>query len=232
MRHIGCLSTAVKRNKSSRFRRQILTALFLFLCASIVRADGTNWEGEARLLREQNQMLQQQLQKQGSTLDALAKKVQDLETANAGHENSDSENAPPTKGGLNFGKVNLGAEGGIAFFQTGSDGFAPHGEFRVDEARLFIEAPIWDEVYFYSDLDLATRENTGLSAQLGELYLDAQDISKIWGAENLLNVRAGRMFIPFGEEYLNRYAMENPLISHSLSDFWGIDPGVEIYGSW
>jgi len=25
--------------------------------------------------------------------------------------------------------------------------------------------------------------------------------------------------------------MENPLISHSLSDLWGIDPGVELYGT-
>ncbi len=40
------------------------------------------------------------------------------------------------------------------------------------------------------------------------------------------------MFIPFGEEYMNRYAMENPLISHSLSDFWGIDQGVELYGKF
>ena len=38
------------------------------------------------------------------------------------------------------------------------------------------------------------------------------------------------MQIPFGEEYLNRYAVENPLISHSLADFWGIDPGLELYG--
>jgi hypothetical protein len=25
--------------------------------------------------------------------------------------------------------------------------------------------------------------------------------------------------------------MENPLITHSLTDFWGIDPGVELYGA-
>src|ERR1035441_8203004 len=82
-----------------------------------------------------------------------------------------------------------------------------------------------------SDIDLATRENTGLNTQLGELNLDFEDASQFWGKDRQLNVRAGRMQIPFGEEYMNRYAMENPLISHSLSDFWGVDPGVELYGS-
>jgi hypothetical protein len=38
------------------------------------------------------------------------------------------------------------------------------------------------------------------------------------------------MNIPFGEEYLTRYAINNPLISHSLSDLWGIDSGLEVYG--
>ena len=38
------------------------------------------------------------------------------------------------------------------------------------------------------------------------------------------------MYVPFGEEYLSRYAIDNPLISHSLSDLWGVDEGVELYG--
>jgi hypothetical protein len=47
----------------------------------------------------------------------------------------------------------------------------------------------------------------------------------------MLNVRAGRMDVPFGEEYITRDAIDNPLISHSLVDFWGVDEGVELYGS-
>ncbi len=94
-----------------------------------------------------------------------------------------------------------------------------------------MDAPIWNTVYFYSDLDLATRETTGLSTQLGEMYLDFEDVSQLWGKDGQLNVRAGRLDIPFGEEYLTRYAMENPLISRSLTDLWGYDPGVEFYGT-
>ena len=209
----------------------VLVAVMLFFCALPLRADGTNLDEQVQLLREQNAILQQQLQKQGDALDSLTKKVQDMETARAEKENSGSDNPAPTKGGFNFGKVNLSGEGGVAFFNTGSDGFAPKSEFRVDDARLFVEAPIWNEVYFYGDLDLATRENNNLNLQLGELYLDFQDVSQLWGHDNQFNVRAGRMNVPFGEEYLMRNAIDNPLISHSLSDLWGFDPGAEIYGA-
>jgi hypothetical protein len=193
-----------------------------------------NLAEQVRLLREQNALLRQQLRKQDSALDTLAKKVQNLETAAAAHENEApaTDETSPAKSGFNLGKVNLSGEGGVAFFNTEPSGFAPHSEFRVDEARLFVEAPIWKEVYFHSDVDLATRESMNTQLYLGELFLDFEDASQLWGKDNQLNVRAGRMFIPFGEEYMNRYAMENPLISHSVSDFWGIDPGIEFYGGF
>ena len=46
----------------------------------------------------------------------------------------------------------------------------------------------------------------------------------------MLNVRFGRVDIPFGEEYQHRDPLSNPLIAHSLSDVWGTDEGVELYG--
>ena len=69
------------------------------------------------------------------------------------------------------------------------------------------------------------------AVELGELYVDFEDVSKLWGQERLLNLRAGRLDIPFGEEYLSRDAIDNPLVAHSITDFWGIDEGVELYGS-
>ena len=54
----------------------------------------------------------------------------------------------------------------------------------------------------------------------------------MWGGpDSLLNARVGRMYIPFGEEYLRRYAIDNPFISRSLSDIWGVDAGIELYGT-
>jgi len=205
---------------------------FLVLAASIfpAGAQSASLEEQVRLLQQQNAALQQQLEKQNQSLESLEKKVGDLE-ASRGVAAPGNE-ATPEKGGFNLGKVNLSGEGGIGFFNTGSKGFAPHSEFRVDEARLYLEAPIWKEVYFFGEADLATRENTDLNLHAGEVYLDFEDVSQLWGRDGQLNFRVGRINVPFGEEYLTRYAMSNPLISHSVSDFWAFDTGAEIYGTF
>jgi len=220
------------RQKKFYWREGTFSPLaLLILAASIlpVGAEGTNLEEQIRLLQQQNSVLQEQLEKQNKSIESLEKKVEDLQAAK--NETAPGNEAVPEKGGFNLGKVNLSGEGGVAFFNTGSKGFAPNSEFRVDEARLFAEAPIWKEVYFFGEADFATRENTDLNLHAGEVYLDFQDVSRLWGRDGQLNVRIGRMNIPFGEEYLTRYAAENPLISHSVSDLWGFDSGAEIYGT-
>ena len=190
-------------------------------------------------LQQQNQQLQNQMRQQQQVIDTLTHKVSDLETAQAA-TNQDStalsapaasEPEPAATTGFHLGKVNLSGEGGLAFFESGSQGQTPNSEFRVDEARLFLDAPIWDEVYFYTEMDLATREENDLSLRYAELYLDFEDVSQLWERDRMLNIRAGRFYIPFGEEYQERFAIDNPLISHSLSDLWGTDNGVELYGS-
>ena len=211
--------------------------LLFFRCDNLLAAE-TNIEQRLLELEKENSLLQSQLRKQQELIDSLAGKVADIQEKAA---NEGTPEPPAATEGLNagsdmeshpaFGNVHLSGEGGIAFFNTGSEGFAPHSEFRVDEARLFVEAPVWKEVYFYSEVDLATRENTDLNLELGELYLDCEDVSQLWGRDGQLNLRLGKFQIPFGEEYLTRYAADNPLISHSLSDVWGFDTGVELYGT-
>jgi len=199
--------------------------------ATLLSAGDTNLEQQVELLREQNAMLLQQLQRQSQSLDALTQKVQDLETANAGREAATAGDATRPGNGFNFGKVILGGEGGVGFSKTGPEGFAPNSEFTVNEARLFLEAPIWKDVYFYCEVDLATPENHNTQVYLGELYVDFENVSQLWGRDGQLNVRAGRMNVPFGEEYLTRNAIDNPLILNSVSDFWAVDPGIGIYGA-
>jgi len=183
-------------------------------------------------LQKQNADLQRQLQQQQQTLDKLTKQVGEIQQA-GGASPAPPEPSPASGiAGLNFGQVHIGGEGGVAFFHTGSEGAWPNSEFRIDEAKLFVEAPIWGDVFVFGEINIAAREYNDLELDLGELYLDFEDVSQLWGAERQLNIRAGRFDIPFGEEYVTRDAIDNPLISRSVVDLWGVDEGIEFYGAF
>jgi len=209
----------------------------LSLSGELFAAEGVAEVDPLRELQNQNKVLQEQLKQQRALIDSLTQKVNQIQQAedrrkgDLAYPNSDpKDDQSTTKTSFNAGRISLTAEGGIAFFNTGSEGMFPNSEFRVDEAKLFIEAPVWGDIYFFGELNLMTREASDLSLQLGELYIDIENISKLWNCDRILNLRMGRMYIPFGEEYLSRYAIDNPLISHSLSDIWGVDEGIELYG--
>src|SRR5436190_2023800 len=226
-------------------RKTLKKVFYACAAAAVITVDGdvradepSETQRQLRLLQEQNQALQQQLQQQQKLIDSLSRKVNLIEQNAAQYDRqSDSLKSATEDAGASakeppfvFGKVNLSAEGGIAFFHSGDNGQFPDPSFRVDEAKLFVEAPIWKQVYFYSELNLVTREGPDLDVRLGELYLDLENLSQLWHSDHALNLRLGRMDIPFGEEYLTRDAIDNPLISHSLTDLWGIDEGIELYG--
>jgi hypothetical protein len=121
-------------------------------------------------------------------------------------------------------------EGAVAFFDTPDGGAFPNSEFRVDEARLFLEAQLLDRAFLFSELNLYQREDMNTDVNVGELYVDIEGGEQLWGGGGSLTARAGRFDIPFGEEYRTRDAIDNPMISHSISDIWGVDEGVELYG--
>jgi len=185
---------------------------------------------EASPTAQQWQSLQEQVQTQRRLIEELSRKISDLEKDRP-VASVETPEPPKPRGGFNLGKINFGVEGGLAIFRSEAHGNFPNAEFRVDEAKLFIEAPIWKDVYFFTELNITTREDSNIYLQPGELYVDFENLSRLWGKEGQLNLRLGRMDIPFGEEYLTRDAIENPLISHSVSDIWGIDEGIEIYGT-
>ncbi len=203
------------------------------LCAR----DSAATKQELQELRDQNQALQEQLRKQQAVIDSLSRRLATVEEGNSktGYEAKSPQPAstePPaqTSSGFSMKNVNLSGEGGVAFFHGGSESLFPNSEFRVDEAKLFVESPIFENVYFFTELNLMTREARDLSLQLGECYIDFENVSRLWNQDRVLNLRIGRMDIPFGEEYQTRDAIDNPLISHSLSDLWGVDEGLELYG--
>jgi hypothetical protein len=203
-------------------------------------APGSVSPEQLRQLMDENRKLQEQLRLQQAQIDSLNMKMNQMEQgASASVSEKRRDDAPSTSEttmtdrglvGSTLGKVAISGEGGLAFFETGSQGLFPNSEFRVDEFRLFVEAPVWHQVYFFTEINLATREEPDVLVHLGECYLDFENVSELWSQERMLNLRIGRMYIPFGEEYLSRYAIDNPLITHSLSDMWGVDEGIELYG--
>jgi hypothetical protein len=218
-----------------------LAACFLSFDARLTAQDAQDLKKEIEELRAQNRLLQEQLQQQRQMIDQLSGKVSGLQQTNQQNQSdlralqASVENAPAPlekPRSLSLGNVVLSGEGGAGFFDTQSAGKYPNAAFLLDEARLFIDAPVWGDVYFYGEVDLQTREEFDLGVYLGELYLQWENLGQYWNHDESLNVRLGQFYIPFGEEYQNRFAIDNALISHSLSDIWGLNAGLELYGSW
>jgi hypothetical protein len=184
---------------------------------------------ELRLLKEQNQKLQDQLNEQRSLIEQLRRDVRGKDSLEPISRSQDDDAGLLKKP---FGKGNLviSGEGGVAFFRQGSNGQFPNSEFRLDEAKLFLDVKLWEDVYLFTELNITEREEPDKWLYVGELYVDFEQLAKRWN-ERWLNVRVGRFDTPFGEEYLRRDAIDNALISHSLSDIWGVDEGIELYGS-
>lgn len=137
-----------------------------------------------------------------------------------------------TDHGVRLGdRLILSGEGAAAWFDGETGARLPNAEFRIDEARLFLEARLADDAFLFTELNLATRESDEAEAELGELYVDIERVERVWDGEDAVTLRVGRFEYPFGEEYLHRDAHRNPLISHSVSDIWGIDEGVALFGS-
>jgi hypothetical protein len=221
---------------------KVFPALSVFLMAALcatrlARADDSV-EARVRVLAEENAGLQRQLRAQQATLETMAAQLAELRTGGARQEQAlrelreaAAEPAAALAPARGEREVRLSGEVGLAFFKTGRAGAFPKAQFRADDAKIFIEAPVIKDTYFLGEIDLATREDATNFA-LGELYVDFENVSgRLGGAPRALNVRAGQIYTPFGEEYLARGPLANPLISHSLADPWGIDPGIEAYGS-
>lgn len=226
--------------------RRIARAGLLLACgATAFAAEPT--AAQLNELLEHNRRLEAQVRAQEKTIAELNAKVSEIVLTNARHERelrglsdrtsaeaaSEAGGAAPGAGTLGRGanELRIAAEAGLTYFHTGRNGQFPNGEFRADDPVLSVEAPVWKDVYFFSELKLQPRETNVEEFELGEIYVDFERVLGRWGHPDALNVRAGRLNIPFGEEYLRRSPTVNPLISHSLSDTWGVDEGIEAYGS-
>jgi hypothetical protein len=114
------------------------------------------------------------------------------------------------------------------YIDTGSVGEHPDGGFLLQEASIFAEAHVWEKTVLHAELRGAVVGFDFLST--GEIYADMQHL---WSRDSgdFGSLRVGRFWVPFGDETIWFHAPQNPLISYSAAFPWGLDEGVELYGS-
>jgi TolA-binding protein len=133
-------------------------AAVLTLAGAPARAGEAVTQEQLRQLQQQNQVLQDQLRQQQALIESLTRKVDKLQADNTQHaqqmdefktelKDLPGENKPAS--GIGLGKVILSGEGAVGFFDTGSHGKYPNSTFRVDEARLFVEAPVYPGLFLW-----------------------------------------------------------------------------------
>jgi len=148
-----------------------------------------------QFLREQNAvlLLQPVAEAKQQARCAPNKKWQSLETVVRDNQGDETSHGVA---GLNFGKVNLSAEGGVAFSTPAKTALRPipiSGWMRRAVCRTRAH-PSGRTFIFSSDIELGNaRENNDTGIYLGELYLDFEDSPSCGGQEGQLNIRAGRM---------------------------------------
>ncbi len=217
----------------------IVLAVALALSAGTGHAAGDAVSAEdLRQLIEQNRRLQEQVTAQQRQLDELRARLDQIATTGQRQErvldelrDQVADRGTAARGDA-VGDIRLSGEVGLAYFDGGPRSAWPNGEFRADDVKIYLETPVMKDTYLFAELDLVTREANDEYFHQGEVYVDFENVSgRLGGPDRLLNIRIGRLDIPFGEEYLYRGVLDNPLITHSVADLWGVDEGVELYGS-
>ncbi len=130
-----------------------------------------------------------------------------------------------------YHNIDVSGLGAFWLIDSGRDGARPDPGFVIKESSLFIEAQAWEDVsvFFEVQTTMLQRDSTH-DVRTAELYAHFRNILRRWG-DGLLNIKIGRVDIPFGEEYLWQDAPDNPLVSNSAAYPWLWDEGAVFYGN-
>lgn len=116
-----------------------------------------------------------------------------------------------------------------AYYHTEARGRWPRGAFVVDQASLFVEADVSEDVGAL--LELKFDEQPSTTFRTGETYVNLRRVAA-WGDDGRLGVKLGRFDLPFGQYYLLQHAPDNPLVTYPAAMPYGVDEGVLAYGVW
>ena len=129
-----------------------------------------------------------------------------------------------------YEKIDISGFGAAGFVRTDHDAALPHGGFGNKELSLFVEADVWSETSYFSEIQLVRLgdESTKFT-RMGENYIHFKNLFPSMG-DGFLGIKIGRFDIPFGEEYLWQDSIDNPLITFSAAYPYGWDEGILAYG--
>jgi len=88
-------------------------------------------------------------------------------------------------------KVMISGEEALDFSRRVRTARFPTAIFAWTKRKLFVETPIFDESISTAKFNLFSRESFDLTVQLGECYLDFENVSRLWNQERMLNLRLG-----------------------------------------
>ena len=155
---------------------------------ALFAAEGEVSAAELRALMDQNRRLQEQVQSQQQEIDELRGRLNEL--AGTGTRQAreldalrdrvaEAADVPVARssGGERDREIRLSGEAGLAYFDGGPQSAWPNGEFRADDVKVYLEAPVWKDTYLFAELDLVTREANDEFFHMGEVYVDFENIS-------------------------------------------------------
>jgi hypothetical protein len=128
-----------------------------------------------------------------------------------------------------FENVDISGYGAFTYLDTGGAGTSENGSFLVKEASLFLDVEIWDRVFLKQETWIV-RFPIPDQFMVGELYANVRNVFDADEGDGV-GVKVGRIEVPFGEDYVRWDANETRWISFTAADPYGIDEGVELYGS-
>lgn len=207
--------------------------VFIFCCAPFSFAD------EASELKSTVKKLQKQLDDQRLLIDDLIEKIAVLEnqkkippasevvskTGEAAEKEAEEGHVLSKEWFRRFEVNGFGAAG---LLSSGHDTPYSNGGFLNYEARLFLDASVWEDVYFFTELQIIKEgdENTKW-VRAGEIYVEFYNFLKDIVKSDILELKLGRASIPYGLEHtVHHYIVDNPLITYSAGYPHGHDEGV------
>ncbi len=123
-------------------------------------------------------------------------------------------------------RVHIGGNAAMRWMNGEARAQTDHtSSFMVSQADIVLDVDVAPNMTFWYDTSVV-REGVARGNPGEQLYARVDNVLH----QEWLNMKLGRMFMPFGEEYLRWDGIDNPLGSYTTAFPWGQDEGVLLFG--